>query len=557
MEALISILTLAGKVAVGMLMLTIIVAAHELGHYLFARMYGMHVNAFAVMVGGVRKTDLSPYLRAPMAPRWMLFVFGTAAFLLAFLGAFNENATAHQAGLALVGIALPIWIVLRLEALYHLPRFSGIKTLFIACGIGLAVLMIGSRGQGIALESTVGILIAASIVAMILVYYRPTGASGEEDKQGYGSIEIEGDEGKETVSVRYRPLLHRTSRSGTEFSLLVVPLGGFAAIKGMHAKPDGSEVDVPNGFYSKSPLKRWVVLFAGPLFSVVFGIALMVGLFTIVGENRPVNEPVIASVKEDSPADLAGLESGDRVISVNGRIVETFYDLTRGVKDSWRLEDGERVGVPLILTFERDGVTDTIALTPEITGEPLPGWNPDLTQSEEKEIRATLGVYYGTKYVRLSSSSALREAVQYPVLMVAGLAKMVVSPKSASDGLAGPATIAEFTGSAVERGLYPIISLMALLSISLGIMNLLPFPPMDGGQMIIAFVEMLRRGRRLSISVQNVLSQVGVAFIVVLFLTAITVDINRKAKERSSEQEQPSAQQESDQPIPPDDGSPE
>ena len=170
MEALISILTLAGKVAVGMLMLTIIVAAHELGHYLFARMFGMHVNAFAVMVGGVRKTDLKPYLRAPMAPRWMLFAFGTAAFLLAFLGAFNEDATAHQAGLALVGIALPIWIVLRLEALYHLPRFSGIKTLLIACAIGLAVLMVGSRGQGIALEPTVGILIAASIVAMTTAF---------------------------------------------------------------------------------------------------------------------------------------------------------------------------------------------------------------------------------------------------------------------------------------------------------------------------------------------------------------------------------------------------
>ncbi|MCH8978404.1 MAG: site-2 protease family protein [Armatimonadetes bacterium] len=533
MEALSDLLHYAVTAVVIMAMLTVIVIAHELGHYLFARMFGMHVNAFAVMMGGVRKTDLREHLERPMAPAGSVWLIGAGTFVVMMAGALAGVGPLYTAGLAALGIGVPLWVMLRQGALYHMPVAQVLGTWAKSILVAGIVLAIGTRFQGLDVQMIVGVAIAATLVALIFVYYAPVRAhESSDERQGMGQIEVPDEAfGKRKVEVRFRPLWCREGKNGTEFSLLLLPLGGFAAIKGMHPKADGSEIHIEQGFYSKPAWQRWIVLFAGPVFSVVFGLLVLVGLYTTTGIAKPSNEPVIDFVSEGSGADHAGLLPGDRILQINGRDIDTFYDVTIAVRDQWDLdEDGGRVPRTVALTFERSGEQTTVEVVPTVDDEPLPILGPDLEPLEEKAIHARIGVRMGTEYVPVSFGAAVMEAVESPVVMVSGLAGIVTGRTAAKESVAGPAALAGITSQAVKQGAYYVIWVTALLSISLGVMNLLPVVPLDGGQMVVAFAEMLRGGRRLSLGVQTFLSNLGLGFIFLLMLSVAAIDLGRKSE---------------------------
>jgi len=366
-----------------------------------------------------------------------------------------------------------------------------------------------------------------------------------------GQIEVPDESlGTRKVEVRFRPVWYKVGKNGTEFSLLLLPLGGFAAIKGMHPKADGSEVHVEQGFYSKPAWQRWIVLFAGPVFSVLFGLLVLVGLYTTKGLDTPSNVPVINTVSEGSGAETAGLRAGDRIVQIDGREINTFYDLILAVRDSWKTEaDGSRTPIAVALTYERSGEQTTVQVVPMVDDEPQPTRGPELELLfEEKAIQARIGVTYGSSYIPLGFGAAVEEAVKSPVMMVSGLAGLVTGKVKAKDTVAGPAALAGVTSAAVKQGLYYVIWITALLSISLGVMNLLPVVPLDGGQMVVAFAEMLRGGRRLSLGVQSFLSNVGIGFIFLLMLSVAAIDLGRNSKENRRQAE--SAESAVEQPEP-------
>jgi regulator of sigma E protease len=114
--------------------------------------------------------------------------------------------------------------------------------------------------------------------------------------------------------------------SEIEFTVRPLPVGGFVRIKGMMPQDDGSETLVPNGFYSKSPLRRLSVLFAGPLFSVLAGIILLVGLFIFVGKPT-LEKPIIGGVLGGTPAEQAGLKAGDRIVALDGKPIQKWFQI--------------------------------------------------------------------------------------------------------------------------------------------------------------------------------------------------------------------------------------
>ncbi|MCH8980362.1 MAG: site-2 protease family protein, partial [Armatimonadetes bacterium] len=436
-------------------------------------------------------------------------------------------------GLAVVGVGVPLWVMLRQGALYHVPAGQVLGTWGKSMLVGAIVLAIGTRLQGLDVQLIVGVAIASTLIALMFVYYIPVRAQEvNDDRQGMGQIEVPDDAfGKRKVEVRFRPLWCRVGKNGTEFSLLLLPLGGFAAIKGMHPKADGSEIHIDQGFYSKPAWQRWIVLFAGPVFSVLFGLVVLVGLYTTTGVAKPSNEPVIDFVSEGSGADVAGLLAGDRILRIDGRGIDTFYDLTLAVKNRWELDDdGGHVPIAVDLTYERAGEQTTVQVVPTVDDEPQPIRGPDLEFLEEKAIQARIGVTPGTTYVPMSLGAAAIEAVRAPVLMVSGLIGIVTGKIAAKDSVAGPAALAGITSAAVRQGAYYVITITALLSISLGVMNLLPVVPLDGGQMVVAFAEMLRGGRRLSLGVQTFLSNLGLGFIFLLMLSVAAIDLGRKSE---------------------------
>jgi regulator of sigma E protease len=113
------------------------------------------------------------------------------------------------------------------------------------------------------------------------------------------------------------------------------------------------------------------------------------------------------------------------------------------------------------------------------------------------------------------------------VQAVLGLVKLFQQPQKFKDSVGGPATMVSATASAVDSGFWKVLSLSALLSISVGIMNLLPAPPLDGGQMVMSVAEMLRGGRRLSIRAQAIASGIGLTFVAALILGVFVVDFQR------------------------------
>lgn len=553
MEALASLGQLLLTIVVGLLILTVLVYVHELGHYLFAKWCGMRVNAFAIFMGGVRKTDLYKWLDKPLLP--VKFVWGAFALSVgvAILGAFLQSNAVYVAGLALAGVAVPLWAILRLAALYHVPVRQVAMTWVKAMVVGALVLVLGTKLRGVDANMVVGVASGATLIALAIVYYLPIQMrQQEDDKQGYGQVEVKcGVDGAlDKLPVRYRPVLSRVAKDGTEFSLLLLPLGGFASIAGMHPKADASETKIPGGFFSKPAWQRLLVLFAGPLFSILFGVLLLFGLYATIGKEVPDNRPIVDLVPEGTAAHAAGIKSGDVVVSIDGQAVRTFFDITTLAKDNWREVDGEKVGVPTEVVVRRDGELKTFVFAPNVDDQEEPVRRPDLSFSpSEFQFHARLGVLYGQTMQRYSLGAAVVEAFREPVRMssdlAASLSQLFSKPSRTARNVAGPTGMAQVTSAAVQQGPYTVVTFAALLSLSLGVMNLLPIVPLDGGQMVVAFVELLRGGRRLSIDVQNWLANSGLALLVILMLAVWAVDLGRNAKANQRAEEPAKASNES------------
>lgn len=533
MEALSTLGHFLLTVVVGMLVLTVLVYVHELGHYLVAKACGMRVKAFAIFMGGVLQTDLKPWLPSPMAPVNRVWAAFAVSLVAAVVGAVANVQPLYIAGLAGAGIAVPLWAMLRLAALYHVPPARVFGTLMKAVVVAVVVLAFGTKLRGVDLSMVVGVLSGATLVALAFTYYLPVQMRQEDDdRQGYGQIEVHKPElgSVDKVPVRYRPVWHRNSKDGTEFSLLLLPLGGFALIEGMHPKADGSEVGIEGGFYSKSPIKRLATLFAGPLFSVLFGFVVLVGLYSTAGKEVADTRPIVSAVGEDSGADKAGIKPGDEILTIEGAPVKDFHHLTQLMRDRWVEKDGKNEPLPTRVEYRRDGKTVVTTVVPTVDKEPQPLRDENMEPLEERAIQARLGVLAGTRFESLAFGEALSEAATAPVAMVKGIAGIFLRPSTAAENVGGPTMMAKVTSAAVKEGPYYVFWYAAVLSISLGVMNLLPIVPLDGGQMVVAFVELLRGGRRLSIVVQNRLANSGLALIVLMMLAVFAVDLGRSAE---------------------------
>jgi len=305
----------------------------------------------------------------------------------------------------------------------------------------------------------------------------------------------------------------------TVFTVRPLPVGGFVRIKGMIPQEDGSEILVPNGFYSKSPARRLAVLFAGPLFSVLAGMILLVGLFVFVGKPALV-KPAISGVVKGTPAENAGLKAGDQIVALDGKPVSKWFEMTNYVRS--------RSGVPINFTIVNNGSTRQVTITPKASAEEQPEFLDSEGKPYGKSMRiGQIGARPAVEYVPMPIGEALRASIMAPVGMIAGVASIFTHPSQFSREMGGPLSMVAYTEEATRSGAYDVILLAGGLSISLGILNLLPIPPLDGGQMLVALAELFRRGRRLSIQVQNVVNSIGLALVGMLILSVLWIDLRR------------------------------
>ncbi|WP_285764133.1 RIP metalloprotease RseP [Biformimicrobium ophioploci] len=232
---------------------------------------------------------------------------------------------------------------------------------------------------------------------------------------------------------------------------------------------------------------------------------------------RPPATMRLAVIAPDSPAEKAGLRAGDTVVSSDGQPFTTWEDWTAYIR--------ERAGKAISVGVERDGETVTLEVTPiehklesgEVVGRI--GVGPFGTPWPEEMIRR---YEYGIGGALLKG---LNETWEKTAFTLAGLKKLIfgeISPKN----LSGPITIAKVAGTSAESGWQSFLGLLALLSISLGVLNLLPIPVLDGGHLLYYFVEAIR-GKPVSERTQIIGLQIGMAMIIGIMMLALYNDITR------------------------------
>lgn len=300
-------------------------------------------------------------------------------------------------------------------------------------------------------------------------------------------------------SIGFGPKLFQKKVGETLYSLRLCPLGGYNRIAGM----EPGEAVTPRGFNGRPLWARMLVILTGPFMNFLLPFLLFFGIFAVSGLTLPVNKPVVGSLMEGYPGAAAGLQAGDRLVSINGRKLEKWNDINSLVQ-----ENGPKPGKVVI---RRDGREMTLTLQPRFDGE---------------SKRFLIGVRPPLEHRQLSLWESLKTAGlavgKTTVAMVDGLRKMITGKVRAD--IAGPIGVAHMAGDVAAQGAVPYLEFMAFLSLNLAVLNLVPIPALDGGQFLVLVVEGLL-GHALAPKAKEIIQMIGVACIVALTIFATMHDL--------------------------------
>jgi regulator of sigma E protease len=328
----------------------------------------------------------------------------------------------------------------------------------------------------------------------------------------------------ETFSIGFGPEIGGFyDRYGTRWRLSWVPLGGYVKFHGddsvassasAEALGNMSEEERGQSFHFKSIAQRAAIVAAGPVANFILAIAIFAVIFSTVG--KFVTPPKVDAVAPDSAAAAAGFEPGDTIVSISGEPIGSFADMQRIVSVS--------PGVSLTFLVDRDGEQITLTATPdlrEVTDRfgntqkiGLLGIQRSAKPDEISQVRYSVpgAVWEGTK----ETWFVVERTVSYLVGVIAG--------REPADQLGGPIRIAEMSGQVAKLGFVALMNLTAVLSISIGFLNLVPIPMLDGGHLLFYGIE-AARGRPLSDRAMDIGFRVGLALVLMLMLFATWNDI--------------------------------
>ena len=334
----------------------------------------------------------------------------------------------------------------------------------------------------------------------------------------------------------------------TLYSINWIPLGGFVKMVG---EEDPKE---PRSFARQSIPKRITVLLAGPFMNLLVPIFIFT-ILLVIPHDKIVGDVTIGGVAPGSPAQEAGLRSGDKIIKVNGTPVGNHTDLVKLIRNQHEkpteLSVRRHVGTvglnfspefnhietitviprsnpPKLIVVEE--VTDPIS---EVSLSEARSYRPNILVGETMN-QGAVGVLIGTANPKVitettpiwkalpSSFVRIQETISYTASSITGWASGGEDP-----GLAGPIGIAQVTGEVAAFGLFSIFELTALISISLAIVNILPIPALDGGRLLFVLIEGLRGGKRVSPKTEGVIHMAGFLSLISLIVLMSYFDILR------------------------------
>lgn len=368
---------------------------------------------------------------------------------------------------------------------------------------------------GTFLSSSLGYLIPFLFVLTLVVFFHELGHFWVARRAGVRVL---------TFSLGFGPeIAGFTDRHGTRWRLAAVPLGGFVRFFGDEdaaSTPDQARLarmtpaERGQSFFFQPVGWRAAIVAAGPIANFLLAIFLFAFVFMVFG--KQVTAPRVDEVNPGSAAEIAGFKPGDLVLEIDGAKVESFADMQRVV--------GGHAGEPLTFVVERNSAQVTLKATPQL-----------------KEVKDPFGNVHRTGLLGISRSMSAADVTvrRYGPVEALGMGVQetwyvvdrtfsylggLVTGRESADQLGGPIRIAQVSGQVATFGIGALLSLAAVLSVSIGILNLFPIPLLDGGHLLFYAFEAVR-GRPLSARTQDIGFRIGLALVLMLMIFATWNDV--------------------------------
>jgi len=316
----------------------------------------------------------------------------------------------------------------------------------------------------------------------------------------------------------FGPTIWSFRRGETEYGIKSIPLGGYVKITGMNPEEEVPPEHQPRAYFRQPVWKRIVVVAAGPAVNIALAFAILTFVYFV--NAREVDQKV-GEIRSGTPAAKV-LQPGDAIVAVDGKTfagldeearLERFGKQVASHECAGKQVEGCKAQTPVLLTISRDGQTRTIAVRPEY---------------DKANGRALIGFSYGSEAVDIGLGTAADRALDSIWLVTHKTVSIFsrIFEEQQRKQISGIVGVSDVANQTLDVGIYPSLLLLALVSLSLGLINLLPILPLDGGHIFWALVEKLR-GRPVSLRVMERATVIGFALVMVLMVIGLTNDIGR------------------------------
>ena len=317
-----------------------------------------------------------------------------------------------------------------------------------------------------------------------------------------------------------RELWGWTDKSGVRWKISILPFGGYVKMFGdddaSSGRPDQdvldemTEEDKKVSFYFQNVYKKFLIVFFGPLFNLIFAVLLL----TAVIKHNGISDlkPIIASVVENSPAYNGGLQENDLILEINDKKIKSFNDISNIVM----INNLKPLNIKILRNNEEINKTiqPTLNKTKDMFGNEVEAPSIGIISKEAQQKKVNI-------FQSFVEANRVVLKMCKDTLVVIG--QMITGNRNA-DGLGGPLKIAKYSAQSFQGGLFMVIYFMALISANLGLMNLLPIPVLDGGHLLFFIIEMIAR-RPIPDKVQDKLLKVGFTILILIMIFATFNDV--------------------------------
>ena len=346
-----------------------------------------------------------------------------------------------------------------------------------------------------------GILVALLVLSVLIFFHE----LGHFTAARFFGVQVD------VFSIGFGKRLWTKKIGQTEWSLSAIPLGGYVKMKGQDDTDPTLKSDDRDSYNAKAPWQRIIILFAGPFANFLMAFLLYLAIAYM---GVPKLLPYVGEVGKDTPAMQAGVQKGDRILQIDGTPVHYWEEIGKAINDT---------KAAIRLTVERNGTTRTLTLVPNeiddhnLFGEPVKRRIIGISPLPRRTTVA-YGFFEGLSY-------AWDETVRSSTLIFQSLQKLITGVIGA-DKLGGIITIVDVTAQASHAGIAALFFFTALISVNLGVLNLLPIPALDGGHIMFNLYEMIR-GKEPNEAVMYYMTVTGWVILGGLMILGLYNDIHR------------------------------